>query len=81
MRLIDADKLIEKVFIADDNWNPVVTLEDIEELPTAYDIDKVVEQLEERKVKHEELCQYGDSHHLAVDVLVRAIEIVKGGVE
>lgn len=51
----------------------------IREADTAYDIDKVVEQLEERKVKHEELCQYSDSHYLAVDVLVRAIEIVKGG--
>ena len=31
MRLIDADALKEKMFIADDNWNPVVTEIEIDE--------------------------------------------------
>jgi hypothetical protein len=50
MRLIDADALIKKVFVADDNPNVSVTMEDVDEMSTAYDIDKVVEQLEERKI-------------------------------
>lgn len=34
MRLIDADALKEKMFIANDNWNPVVTEIEIDEAPT-----------------------------------------------
>ena len=34
MRLIDADVLKEKLFIADDNLNPVVTETEIDETPT-----------------------------------------------
>ncbi len=34
MRLIDADELKEKLYIADDNWNPVVTEKEIDEAPT-----------------------------------------------
>lgn len=34
MRLIDADALKEKLFIADDNCNPVVTATEIDNAPT-----------------------------------------------
>lgn len=34
MRLIDADALKEKLFIDGDNWNPVVTEVEINEMPT-----------------------------------------------
>ena len=34
MRLIDADMLKEKLFIEGDNWNPVVTENEIDEEPT-----------------------------------------------
>jgi hypothetical protein len=34
MRLIDADALKEKLFIADDNCNPVVTATEIDDAPT-----------------------------------------------
>ena len=34
MRLIDADALKEKLFIADDNLNPIVTATEIDEAPT-----------------------------------------------
>ena len=58
----------------------------IECQPTAYDIDKVVEELEERKALHERLVDYETKngtvtekyqHIKAIDVLNDAIEIVK----
>lgn len=54
--------------------------------PTAYDINKVVEELEERKALHERLVDYETKngtvtekyqHIKAIDVLNEAIEIVK----
>ena len=62
----------------------------IECQPTAYDIDKVVEELEERKALHERLVDYETKngtvtekyqHIKAIDVLNDAIEIVKAGVK
>ena len=56
--------------------------------PTAYDIDNVVEELEERKALHERLVDYETKngtvtekyqHIKAIDVLNDAIEIVKQG--
>ena len=56
--------------------------------PTAYDIDNVVEELEERKILHERLVEYENKngtvtekyqHIKAIDVLNDAIEIVKQG--
>ena len=46
MRLIDADKFKGKV-IASHTGSGVIKLIAIDEVPTAYDPDKVVEQLEE----------------------------------
>ena len=70
MRLIDADAI-----------NPMRCPRSISEMrkwiddqPTAYDIDKVVEQLEEEK-RNPNLYVY------AVDAYYKAIEIVKGGAE
>lgn len=68
MRLIDADKIdFEKVFIgasdfAKDTREAAQKL--IDEQPTAYDVDKVVEQLEENakyfQSEADELAQKGD---------------------
>ena len=67
----------------------VATIDEIKEQPTAYDIDKVVEKLEERKALYERLVGYEskngtstekNQHIKAIDVLNDAIEIVKAGV-
>lgn len=52
MRLIDADVFIEYLGLnaensREENLGEIVTLEDFDAQPTAYDVDKVVEQLED----------------------------------
>ena len=56
--------------------------------PTAYSVDGVVEELEERKALHERLVEYENKngtvtekyqHIKAIDVLSDAIEIIKHG--
>ena len=75
MRLIDADALkkdLKSVTLSNGtlvNTNDVLYL--LEEYPTAYDANKVVEQLEEYR---EEMEQFGCGSMLA-----DMIEIVKGG--
>lgn len=73
-RLIDADKLIDYLGFGnteeeiEENVGEIVTLEDFDNQPTAFDLDKVVEQLEE--YLFEKYCIEGDS---------KIDEIVKGG--
>ena len=75
-----------------DNLEVTVSIKDvktiIKEQPTAFDIDNVVEELEERKILHERLVEYENKngtvtekyqHIKAIDVLNDAIEIVKHG--
>ena len=91
MRLIDADALkrdLESVTLSNGtlvNANTILAL--LDKYPTAYDLDKVVEQLEEFGQKMSEsksIQKYGKSspanhrYYKAVSVK-RAIEIVKGG--
>lgn len=107
MRLIDADLLRENISKRLKSFNPdgteievadalalVSTMMEIDEQPTAFDVDKVVEQLEDIKRKKyracqdvicedckysEDCCDGDESDKLALE---RAIEIVKsGGVE
>lgn len=92
MRLIDADALkkdLKSVTLSIGtlvNTNAVLYL--LEEYPTAYDVDKVVEQLEKRIRTHEHCIEYEKKNgtiteefqqRKAVEVLKEAIEIVKGG--
>lgn len=70
MRLIDADKFNGKV-IASHTGSGVIKLVAIDDVPTAYDPDKVVEQLEELANEN------GNAYLDCADV----IEIVKSGVE
>lgn len=71
MRLIDADKLEEMTY--DDAYSSkCVSMHDIDAEPTAYDVDKVVEQLEEACISPSDYPGY------VVDI-EKAIEIVKGG--
>lgn len=74
-RLIDADKFKGKV-IASHTGSGVIKLIAIDEVPTAYDPDKVVEQLE--KVAFERYGNDGMGGERVVN-LDDVIEIVKGG--
>lgn len=73
-RLIDADKFNGKV-IASHTGSGVIKLIAIDEVPTAYDLDKVVEQLEELRKECEDPLQEYDPNYF----IDKAIEIVKGG--
>ena len=88
MRWIDADKLKHVIHCA--YSDDLEILEKIDEQPTAFDVDKVVEQLEDIKRKKyracqdvicedckysEDCCEVNESDKLALDM---AVEIVKG---
>lgn len=79
MGLIDADALkkdLKSVTLSNGtlvNTNAVLYL--LEEYPTAYDPDKVVEQLEELRKECEDPLQEYDPNYF----IDKAIEIVKGG--
>lgn len=81
MRLIDADALkkdLKSVTLSNGtlvNTNAVLYL--LEEYPTAYDVDKVVEQLEDRSEEYNSGVRlHGKPEEMLTD---DAIEIVKGG--
>ena len=84
MRLIDADTLIKDLsYLYTKNHIPVdmrakETLSKIMEQPTAYDIGKVVHQMEKDKFIDCEII-LSDVHQGYNAGLSRAIEIVKGG--
>ena len=97
MRLIDADALFEQYNLKDatkygnknaeqqaHSYSTMMLYEIsdmIEDAPTAYDVDKVVEQLEEIRVKktcNKEKCN--EKELCRICVVDDAIEIVKGGV-
>lgn len=92
MRLIDESTLkksIEKWLNPDQIADRMVDIEDItvsvmmeiEEQPTAYDVDKVVEQLEDRKSLMLETFKISESDidRGRIYGIDKAIEIVKGG--
>ena len=71
-RLIDADVFIEYLGLnaensREENLGEIITLEDFDAQPTAYDVDKVVEQLED--YLFEKYCVEADA---------KIEEIVKG---
>lgn len=80
MRLIDADKLIEDIhkrnYISKALSEIFETI--IDEQPTAYDVDKVVEQLKEWTFNAD--VNIGDGTMMNHNLIVskNAIEIVKG---
>lgn len=76
MRLIDADKFKGKV-IASHCYSGVNKLINVDDIPTAYDVDKVVEQLEERSKEYNSGVRlHGKPEEMLTD---EAIEIVKRG--
>ena len=75
MRLIDADKLIHA--LANDFIGGKKTLgQVIDEQPTAFDADNVIEQLE--TLIEDKTSESGDDWYTA-QCLNEAVEIVKGG--
>lgn len=80
MRLIDADALkkdLKSVTLSNGtlvNTNAVLYL--LEEYPTDYDVDKVVEQLEDRSTLSRPV---GWTKSYEIITLKDAVEIVKGG--
>lgn len=93
MRLIDADDFIKKFSYAEANTEEENTMcatvrRMVKEQPTAFDVEKVLEQLEEeREQSYEDFESYAEEHGVDNDYedwfflgLVRAIEIVKRGV-
>lgn len=86
MRLIDADKLIEHLKATYNHekdainsyWLLNTLIDKVDEVPTDYDVDKVVAQLERDKFIESETT-LSDVHQGYNAGLSRAIEIVKGG--
>ena len=88
MRLIDADKLVDYFYYGIDD-KPIIDgisdrkiIDIIKNQPTAYDVDKVVEQLEEVKNKDTEIAldeAQKERCFWYAQGMNRAIEIVKGG--
>ena len=89
MRLIDADELIKYIKI----WEIGTSISSdqkefidcVNEQPTAYDADKVVEQLEELKMRYFlTIANTGDAdkdcaYKNIANTIDKAVEIVKGG--
>lgn len=90
-RLIDADKLIqemrkwywdkEKQKAAENDVSPMdlfthLAITTVQEQPTAFDVDKVVEQLE---ILIEDKCSESGDDWYTAECLNEAVEIVKSG--
>jgi len=82
MRLIDADKIINSLGSSDVDLY-ISGL--IDEQPTAFDVDKVVEQLKELKMRYFlTIANTGDAdkdcaYKNIANTIDRAIDIIKGG--
>lgn len=78
MRLIDADRLKDELITLPmmSNWGEAFIPSLINKQPTAYDIDRVIEQLEELKETAYESYGLVSGAYVAV---CNAIEIVKEG--
>ena len=63
MRLIDADRCkygrIIEAILSEHNF-PIIKEMNVSDIPTAYDLDKVVEQLEERTTFLKECTKFGN---------------------
>ena len=75
MRLIDADKIIDSLGMSDMDFAIGAV---IDEQPTVFDVDKVINELKRNKFIESE-CILSDVHQGYNAGLSTAIEIVKGG--
>ena len=76
MRLIDADKIIDSLENSDMDFAIGAV---IDEQPTAFDLDKVVEQLKTKKRRTAALQKASEYFEGETDAFEVAIKIVKGG--
>lgn len=82
MRLIDADKIIDSLGNSDIDFAIGAV---IDEQPTVFDVDKVVERLEEEKKRAFKLCLGTNDSTQRLKYIEKeqtialAIEIMKGG--
>lgn len=101
MRLIDADKLIkemskwywdkEKQKAAEEDVSPMdlfthLAITTVQEQPTAFDVDEVIEQMEQRIANFDcKSCRYGNAECEVCDkdcsdaLIDDLLDIVKGG--
>ena len=80
-RLIDADVFIEYLGLSaensrEENLGAIVTLEDFDAQPTAYDLDKVVERIREQDGVCTGCRRKDECNECSIG---ERIEIVKGG--
>lgn len=77
-RLIDADKIIDSLGNSDMDFAIGAV---IDEQPTVFDVDKVIEQLESKKSRATALQEENTSEYFEgeADAFEFAIKIVKGG--
>ena len=90
-RLIDADKLKEAINSSlntgRETFSPEIIYEVVDEQPTAFDVDKVIEKMEDRRANFDcKSCKYNFDDEKQIcnedcsDALIDGlIEIVKGG--
>lgn len=81
MRLIDADNIRVSEGLVDSNI-VYIPIAEIKQQPTAYDVDKVIEQLENEAENNVEFFtdDYRDDYYRGAYAAYNdAIEIVKGG--
>lgn len=80
MKLIDADKLKEAINSSlntgRETFSPEIIREAIDEQPTAFDVDEIVQQLE---MLIEDKCSESGDDWYTAQCLNEAVEIVKGG--
>ena len=83
MRLIDADELKKKLWSPTETWvaENIVTEEEIDETPTAYDIDEKVSKLEELIEENVGYLRAIPEANAYIKAIRDVIEIVKGGAE
>lgn len=83
MRLINADKLIEEGYVLTRHGtsNRVITTKSIADVPTAFDVDKVVEQIKGWSVKQHMPIANGSLGYVEYEVVNsdKAIELIKAG--
>lgn len=78
-RLIDADKIIDSLGMSDMDFAIGAV---IDEQPTVFDVDKVVEQLKTKKTRTAALQKASEYFEGETDAFEVAIKIVKeGGIE
>lgn len=91
MRLIDADKLKKDILLQNILGEPIQKIIDryihiVDEQPTAFDVDKVVEQLKDLKAMYwVSIANTGDekldvAYEKVGNALDKAIELVKEGI-